>query len=171
MRSGWYQEASGSRRWWGPETGWTQDVLTSSGTPSVDPGPSPHTTLPHGTPMTGNTVPDPTLGGLIPVVFLPCARPFGPEDSDVELESFETGDGAALLVFSSLEALVEGCGENQPWITIPLNCLAELRRRCGGEPTVVWDAVLPTSKRHRPAPNTRPDPRHWLNPTPRPETF
>lgn len=163
-RSGWYEEASGGRRWWRPETGWTQDVLTRAGTPSVDPGPSPLTALPSGTPL---TEPDPVLGGLVPVVFLPCASPVGPEDSDVELESYETEDGTALLVFSSLDALVEGCGEEQPWITVPLTSLGDVHRLCAGaagESELLWDAVLPTSLRHPRQPLDQPLRR-------RPETF
>lgn len=80
----------------------------------------------------------------VPVVFLPCDRPLAPGESDVDLRTYETAEGSALPVFSSLDALVEGCGDHQPWLGIPVDLLGELQRRCGAD-EVLWDAILPGS--------------------------
>ncbi|GGJ01169.1 hypothetical protein GCM10011581_42970 [Saccharopolyspora subtropica] len=56
MRPGWYADSSGTPRWWSRETGWTQDVLSPSGVPTIDPGPSP-VTPPIGPPEVNSSTP------------------------------------------------------------------------------------------------------------------
>lgn len=61
MRPGWYPDSSGTQRWWSSETGWTQDVLSKSGIPTVDVGPTP-VTPPSGLPSMNTSRPISTAG-------------------------------------------------------------------------------------------------------------
>lgn len=68
------------------------------------------------------------------------------EDTNVELRRLEDGR-LALLVFSSLEQLVAGCGNHQPWVGVPGEQLEELRRAVEAD-IAVLDTSLPTAIRH-----------------------
>lgn len=69
-------------------------------------------------------------------------------DTEVTLELRRTEDDQlAMLAFSSLESLVAGCGEAQPWVAVPLERVDELMRLSGAD-VVLWDAALPRAFRH-----------------------
>ncbi len=81
------------------------------------------------------------------VVFVASQR-FRRGDPEATLELRHTEDGRlAVLAFSSLERLVEGCGEAQPWIAFPHEHLDELVRVSGAD-VVLWDVALAPEQRH-----------------------
>lgn len=70
-----------------------------------------------------------------------------PGDEVFLAESWELTDGqTALLAYSSLESLVECCGEKQPWAQIPVTELDELLNRTTAS-VVLWDHALPPEQR------------------------
>ncbi|KAA9152403.1 hypothetical protein FPZ12_036950 [Amycolatopsis acidicola] len=74
------------------------------------------------------------------VLYLPTATPVHGEELAFVLRDLEGGQ-RALLVYSSLEQLVAGCGDEQPWVGIRAEALPEFETLT--EPDVVlWDAVL-----------------------------
>jgi hypothetical protein len=76
------------------------------------------------------------------LVYLP-SQPVRRGDREAVLELRHVEDGSlALLAFSSLEDLVAGCGEHQPWVAVSAEHLPELQRLSGAE-HVLWDAELP----------------------------
>ncbi|GAA4861369.1 SAV_915 family protein [Saccharopolyspora cebuensis] len=82
---------------------------------------------------------------LPPTVYLPTNR--ASTDADVELELRDADDGnRALLVFTSLEQLVQGCGDGQPWVAVPGGHVDDIKARSGAD-VVLWDAALPVEDR------------------------
>lgn len=76
------------------------------------------------------------------VVYLPSERAH-PGDPDVTLQLRRLRDGRlALPAFRTLDALVHGCGPDQPWAGIDGAAFPEVVRRCGVD-IVLWDEVLP----------------------------
>lgn len=68
-------------------------------------------------------------------------------DAEVTLELRDTADGhRALLAFTSLDQLVAGCGDGQPWVAVRGWQLDELREKSGAD-VVLWDAALPIDER------------------------
>ncbi|QGK69062.1 hypothetical protein GIY23_05485 [Allosaccharopolyspora coralli] len=80
-------------------------------------------------------------------VYVPSQR-LQPGASEIELELRPTeAGGLALLAYSSLELLVGGCGEQQPWISTPRERISDLQRQSGAD-TILWDIELPHEMRH-----------------------
>ncbi|MFR9730805.1 SAV_915 family protein [Saccharopolyspora sp. MS10] len=80
-------------------------------------------------------------------VFLPAER-ITNRNQPVTLELRRLADGTtAMLAFTTLEALVSGCGDTQPWIAVEGGSIPDLQRRCGAD-QVVWDAAVPADQRH-----------------------
>ncbi|MGI8309677.1 SAV_915 family protein [Saccharopolyspora hattusasensis] len=78
--------------------------------------------------------------------YIPCER-VNKGDSDVMLELRHTPDGQrALLVFTSLEHLVEGCGDGQTWVAVQREQIEDIKSRSDAD-VVVWDAALPIEER------------------------
>lgn len=76
-----------------------------------------------------------------PVAYVPSQRG-SLSDEQVALELRHTVDGRlAMLAYSSLDFLVAGCGEAQPWVAVPAERVTELQRLSGAE-TVLWDVAL-----------------------------
>ncbi|MQA11813.1 MAG: hypothetical protein GEU98_25350 [Pseudonocardiaceae bacterium] len=69
----------------------------------------------------------------------------GDTEHTVELRRIANGQ-VALLAFSSLETLVEGCGENQSWVLYSAADLDELQQECGAD-VLLWDVTLPADQR------------------------
>lgn len=83
---------------------------------------------------------------LPPMVYLPSQR-VAQGDDEVRLELRRLVDGRlAAVAFTTRERLVQGCGENQPWVLLPTSALEEYRERLGIE-AVVLDAELPSELR------------------------
>lgn len=79
-------------------------------------------------------------------VFIP-SEPMTPEDQQANLELRETTEGAlALVSFTSLEQLVEGCGEQQAWISIPEAEVQQLAAQVGAQ-VILQDVPLPDQQR------------------------
>lgn len=69
-------------------------------------------------------------------------------DAEATLELRETDDGQlAVMVYSSLEALVAGAGQHQPWIAVPRERVDGLVRLSGAD-GVLLDTVIPAGLRH-----------------------
>lgn len=67
-------------------------------------------------------------------------------DDEVTLELRDTSEGyRAVLAFTSLQALVDGCGAGQPWVQVRGHLVDDLRQRSGAD-VVLWDAVLPADQ-------------------------
>ncbi|WP_243793166.1 SAV_915 family protein [Saccharopolyspora gloriosae] len=78
-------------------------------------------------------------------VFLPAER-IKDRNQPVTLELRALTDGTtAMLAFTSLEALVAGCGPAQPWIAVDGSSIPDLQQRCAAD-QVVWDAAVPASQ-------------------------
>lgn len=83
-----------------------------------------------------------------PVVYLPADRV--PYDDTATLELRRLCDGqTALLAYTSLDRLIEACGEFQPWVLLPAAMIEE-QRQCIGYDVIVVDAVLPDGIRRGP---------------------
>lgn len=82
------------------------------------------------------------------VAFVASSRTH-PGDPDAEIELRQTTDGRlALLAFTSLDALVSGCGSAQPWIAFPTDRLDDVVEASGAG-VVLWDITLDPDRRHR----------------------
>ncbi|RZS39230.1 hypothetical protein EV193_104446 [Herbihabitans rhizosphaerae] len=83
------------------------------------------------------------------VLYVP-ARPYleGDGEALLELQPMRE-DQLALLAYSSLDLLVRGCGEHQPWVSFPADRIDEARRQSGAD-VVVMDMALPGWLRHGP---------------------
>lgn len=57
-----------------------------------------------------------------------------------------TDGNTALLAYSSLESLVDGCGKGQPWIAVHGGSVEDLRQRSEAD-LVLWDAAVPLEQR------------------------
>lgn len=91
-------------------------------------------------------------GGDSEVAYVPSKR-LRPGDAEATLELRNTEDGlVAMLAFSSLEQLVAGCGEAQPWVAIPTERVDNLRQLSGADVTL-WDVSVPPEARHAAEPD------------------
>jgi hypothetical protein len=82
-----------------------------------------------------------------PIVLVPCQRVPQPGEPEVVIALYQGEDGLALPVYSSIEALIESCGDQQPWMGMPVDRLPELQRLCAAE-VVLWDVAVPAEFRH-----------------------
>lgn len=79
-------------------------------------------------------------------VFLPAERITDP-NQPVTLELRALTDGTtAMLAYTSLESLVTGCGEGQPWIAVEGHSVEDLQQRSAAD-VVLWDAAVPVEQR------------------------
>ncbi|WP_158885019.1 SAV_915 family protein [Amycolatopsis anabasis] len=74
------------------------------------------------------------------VLYLPTAAPVTGDEVAFVLRDLDDGS-RALLVYSSLERLVEGCGDEQPWLSIRAETLSEFQYLAEAD-VVLWDPVL-----------------------------
>lgn len=82
-----------------------------------------------------------------PVVFLPSQR-VQRGDQELILELRRDPEGrVGVLAFSSLDLLVAGCGEFQPWVAVPAGTVQSLAEDAGAE-VVMLDVALAPDQRH-----------------------
>ncbi|QGK68980.1 hypothetical protein GIY23_05015 [Allosaccharopolyspora coralli] len=82
------------------------------------------------------------LGAPQTEVFVPSERA-STGDQQVRFELRYTSEGAfALLTYTSLERLVEGCGEAQPWVSVADTDVMTLAEQTGAQ-VVLQDVPLP----------------------------
>jgi hypothetical protein len=74
------------------------------------------------------------------LVYVPSLR-VADGDSEVQLVLRRIDDVAVLLVYSSLEELVAGCGPHQPWVAVPSDVLDTLLPGIGAD-AVLLDVAL-----------------------------
>lgn len=75
------------------------------------------------------------------VLYIPTAAPLRGEDEvSLVLRELDT-DQLAILVFTSREMLLRGCGNEQPWIGVKPEALHELQHLSEAD-VVLWDVVL-----------------------------
>ncbi|MBE9376399.1 hypothetical protein IQ251_18260 [Saccharopolyspora sp. HNM0983] len=80
------------------------------------------------------------------VVYVPCERVLrGDTEVTVELRQLEDGR-TAVLAYTSLDALVENCGDLQPWASLPSDKVQHIQESSGAE-VLLWDAALPAEQR------------------------
>ncbi|TKG73194.1 MULTISPECIES: SAV_915 family protein [Prauserella] len=101
---------------------------------------------------TARNVPTPPVIGLdegateTDLVYLPSERVRqGDAEATVELRRLEDGR-LVVLAYTSVEALVEGCGERQPWLSVRSEYLEQIVSGSGAT-EVLWNAVLPDEQR------------------------
>ena len=85
-----------------------------------------------------------------PVLFLPTVE-VAPEGEPIQIELRTTSDGkVALLAYSAMDRLVDGCGPHQPFAVVRTESLEELK---ASQPfdVVYFDMVVPEELRHGPA--------------------
>ncbi|RZQ65217.1 SAV_915 family protein [Amycolatopsis suaedae] len=70
----------------------------------------------------------------------PTAAPMRDDGVTFVLRTLDNGS-RALLVFSSLENLVRGCGDDQPWTAFRSQAVHEFQHLAEAD-TVLWDPVL-----------------------------
>ncbi|GAA4851414.1 hypothetical protein GCM10025787_38330 [Saccharopolyspora rosea] len=86
--------------------------------------------------------PIPDSGDQIVEVFIPARADVG--NQQVQLELRYTTEGAlALVLYTSLERLVECCGEQQAWVKVPASELATIVDQVGAQ-VIREDVPLPT---------------------------
>ncbi|MGH3720727.1 MAG: SAV_915 family protein [Pseudonocardiaceae bacterium] len=86
------------------------------------------------------------LGGL-EWVYIPAQVMAGVGDrAELELRRMRDG-GVALLAYTSLELLVVGCGERQPWIAIPVPELEQAQHSARFD-LIAVNVLLPPEMRH-----------------------
>lgn len=87
-----------------------------------------------------------------PVLYLP-ARP-GATSDHAEIELRRLVDGrVALLAYTALDRLGDGCGPDQPWVLYRTSELGVLRVMSPYD-VILLDQPLPESARHQPAAET-----------------
>lgn len=86
-------------------------------------------------------------GTLVPpVVYVPAAQ-VGPDAGDARIRLLTLSDGRQVLpAYTSLDRLIDACGDGQPWILVPATTLDEQRVRIGFD-VAVLDAELPEQLR------------------------
>lgn len=81
------------------------------------------------------------------LAYIPCRTVRdGDQEAYLELRPLEDGR-LAMLAYSSLDHLIAGCGEVQPWVAIPRHHVSEYENQSGSD-VVVWDTELPEELRH-----------------------
>lgn len=81
------------------------------------------------------------------LVYVPCERVLrGDTEVTVELRRLEDGR-TVVVAFTSLESLVENCGDLQPWASLPSDKVQEIQEHSGAE-VVLWDVALPAEQRN-----------------------
>lgn len=94
----------------------------------------------------GETVAPAVLGDQGAEVFVLCSRA-SPYDQEVQLELRHTTENAlALMTYTSLERLVEGCGDQQPWISVPSAEVQQLAEQVAAQ-VILQDVPLPDDQR------------------------
>lgn len=92
-----------------------------------------------------------TNPSLPPVLFLPTGAPVPGESgtsAEASIELRNTPDGSiALVAFSSLEQLVECCGEKQHWVRVSTEHLPKLHAHKPYD-LIMLDSPLPEGLRH-----------------------
>ncbi|WP_169515725.1 SAV_915 family protein [Amycolatopsis nigrescens] len=73
-------------------------------------------------------------------LFTPTARAVTEDDMTLVLRELEDG-GRAMLVYSSLDLLAAGCGEQQPWMGFRAHALHDLQHAAGAS-VVLWDPLV-----------------------------
>lgn len=85
-----------------------------------------------------------------PDVAFVASQRLGRGDAEATLELRGTEDGLlAVMAYSSMDHLVDGCGEAQPWVAVPRDKVDDLVHLTGGD-IVLWDVPLPADLRHGP---------------------
>ena len=80
-------------------------------------------------------------------MFVPSRPVLGPSEH-VHPELRRTEDGRlALLAYTSLAALVAGCGRHQSWVLVPADWFERMRIECRFD-TIAINATLPAQWRH-----------------------
>lgn len=96
-----------------------------------------------------------SLSGLPPVrlpeqVYVPVVTA-DPHADETRFELRQAGDGEVLApAYSSLDTIIDCCGDYQPWVLLPAHRLLELQRELGVD-RIVLDLSLPPAERHGPA--------------------
>lgn len=88
-------------------------------------------------------------GTLVPpVVYVPAAQ-VGPDAGEARVRLLTLSDGRQVLpAYTSLDRLIDACGDDQPWILVPATTVDEQRERIGFD-VAVLDAELPEEMRSR----------------------
>lgn len=80
-------------------------------------------------------------------MYLP-SRPFraGQDQAELEMQPMP-GERLAVMAYTSRQSLEIGCGEQQPWVSVPAGLMADVRRQAGAD-TICLDTPLPRYLRH-----------------------
>jgi hypothetical protein len=80
------------------------------------------------------------------LAFLPSERVHR-GDMEAAVEFRRTEDGRlVVLAYTSVRALVEACGEKQPWVATPSAHLEQICTESGAD-AVLWNIALPAEQR------------------------
>ena len=86
-----------------------------------------------------------TLLDVENVVYVPCVAPADPAHPLELVCPTPLPDVVVVAVWSSLAALVSACGEDQPWVAVPLAAAAGLRDDAGALAVVLDPPSLAAS--------------------------
>jgi hypothetical protein len=81
-----------------------------------------------------------------PVLYLPV-RDYQPDARDVAIDFRRTRDGrTALLAYTALDRLIDGCGSAQPWVVLPTSKLDEIKEHSPYD-MILLDVRIPADQR------------------------
>ncbi len=82
-----------------------------------------------------------------PALYLPCAAQES-DPAELKIEMRRTRDGRwALLAYTALDRLLDGCGREQPWCLMPTANLGAVQRVDHFD-LLLLDVVIPPEERH-----------------------
>jgi hypothetical protein len=81
-----------------------------------------------------------------PLLYVPVADPDVGDEMTLEFHHLDDGR-VALLAYTALDRLVNGCGPNQPWVILPTAKLDEIDRYQPYD-VILLDVPIPEDQRH-----------------------
>ena len=81
-----------------------------------------------------------------PMLYVPVADyPSGSQEVTIDFRRMQDGR-TALVAFTALDRLIDGCGATQPWVLLPTDTLAEIDQHSPYD-VILLDIVIPADER------------------------
>ncbi len=81
-----------------------------------------------------------------PMLYVPVADyPSGTDDVAIDFRRMTDGR-TALVAFTALDRLIDGCGAAQPWVLLPTGALAEIDQHSPYD-VILLDVTIPADER------------------------
>jgi hypothetical protein len=83
-----------------------------------------------------------------PMLYVPVAD-YAPDAEDIVIDFRRIRDGqTALLAYSALDRLIDGCGPAQPWVVLPTSKLDEIKYHTPFD-VLLLDVTIPEARRRK----------------------